>query len=197
VKTLASQEKVKINENESISMDPALLFQRLIAAASHRQVDLEKALHYELSAFPTSLFESSTVLRKSQKSQIAYCITEHCKLANHETTPTELGEQTGIYGGTVNDTLTKFVMDGGSLLHRLAWKRGETYLNFSKSYAVFTVKNYGKATVVFDGYYNIPTIKDCTHRRRRMNLNLIPTVNFSPQTIFCWQERNISYEQCE
>ena len=45
-----------------------------------------------------------------------------------------------------------YVLDGGSLLHRLPWNKGDSYGSIAESYAEFTVRNYGLATVVFDGY---------------------------------------------
>ena len=55
-----------------------------------------------------------------------------------------------------------YVLDGGSLLYRLPWKKGDTYNAIAESYADFTVRHYGQATVVFDGYQDGPSIKDIT-----------------------------------
>ena len=62
-----------------------------------------------------------------------------------------------------------YVLDGGSLLHRLKWSQGKTYCSIANDYASFTVKHYGKATIVFDGYIGGPNTKDITHQRRRKN----------------------------
>ena len=43
-----------------------------------------------------------------------------------------------------------YVLDGGSLLHRLAWMKGDSYGAIAESYADFTVRHYRQATVVFD-----------------------------------------------
>ena len=59
-----------------------------------------------------------------------------------------------------------YVLDGGSLLHRLPWNKGDSYGTITESYAEFTVRNYGLATVVFDGYGAGASIKDNTHERR-------------------------------
>ena len=59
-----------------------------------------------------------------------------------------------------------YVLDGGYLLHRLPWKKGDSYNAIAESYADFTVRHYGQATVVFDGYGEGPSIKDNTHQRR-------------------------------
>ena len=59
-----------------------------------------------------------------------------------------------------------YVLDGGSLLWRLKWKEGSTYRSIAEMYASFTVDNYGKATVVFDGYTGRPSTKDNAHQWR-------------------------------
>ncbi|KAG1684201.1 hypothetical protein GQR58_009491 [Nymphon striatum] len=64
-----------------------------------------------------------------------------------------------------------YVLDGGSLIHRLKWTEGFTYSSIADEYASFTVRHYGKATVVFDGYEAGPSTKDCSHQRRNRNKN--------------------------
>ena len=59
-----------------------------------------------------------------------------------------------------------YVLDGGCLLHRLPWKKGDSYNAIAESYADFIVRHYRQATVVFDGYDEGPSIKDNTHQRR-------------------------------
>ena len=59
-----------------------------------------------------------------------------------------------------------YVLDGFSLLRRLKWKEGSTYWSIAEMHASFTVDNYGKATVVFDGYTERPSTKDNVHQRR-------------------------------
>ena len=62
-----------------------------------------------------------------------------------------------------------YVLDGGSLLHRLKWTEGSTYSSIADAYAKFTLDLYGHATAVFDGYSGEPVIKDNTHQRRGAN----------------------------
>lgn len=50
-------------------------------------------------------------------------------------------------------------------------------------YVDFTIRHYGKATVVFDGYSGGPSIKDNTHQRRG-KVNTHPIVNFNADTEF-------------
>ena len=75
-----------------------------------------------------------------------------------------------------------YVLDGGSLLHRLPWKKSDSYNAIAESYADFTVRNYGQATVVFDGYGKGPSLTENTHQRRGKHLH--PIVSFTAETEF-------------
>ena len=75
-----------------------------------------------------------------------------------------------------------YVLDRGSLLQRLPWNKGDLYGAIAESYAEFTVRNYGLATVVFDGYGAGASIKDNTHQRRGKNLH--PVISFTEETEF-------------
>lgn len=83
-----------------------------------------------------------------------------------------------------------YVLDGGSLLHRLKWKEGSTYSSIADSYASFTVNQYGKATVVFDGYNGGPNTKDNAHQRR--NTQVSKKVDISTATKFSGKKRTSS-----
>ena len=52
----------------------------------------------------------------------------------------------------------------------MKWVHGSTYGSIANQASSFVIKHYGKATVVFDGYEG-PSIKDCTHQRRRRTSN--------------------------
>ena len=54
----------------------------------------------------------------------------------------------------------QYVLDGGSLLHRISWAKDKTYCETAKS------SRYGRAIVIFDGYGSGPSTKDMTHLRR-------------------------------
>lgn len=75
-----------------------------------------------------------------------------------------------------------YVLDGGSLLHRLKWTEGSTYISIAEAYASFTAERYGEATVVLDGYEG-PNTKENTHDRRKTT-TLKNTVNTTEATKF-------------
>lgn len=166
-KTLGSASAVKVSEDRSI--DPALLFQRLLIVAQWGELSLLDTMEYELCPYPPALFESKDTLRKADKPALADAIHS-------------LDKQDDANKDDVPKT-DHYVLDGGSLLHRLNWKNGDTYGSIAANYATFTVKQYGKATVVFDGYSDRPTIKDNTHKRRGHNNNN-PKVNLTATSIF-------------
>ena len=60
----------------------------------------------------------------------------------------------------------QYVLDGGSQLQRLPWKRGSKFPSVYDSYVSYVAKKYNKAVVVFDGYEHGPAPKDVTHHRR-------------------------------
>ena len=99
---------------------------------------------YELTTIPTSLFKDN-MMRKTDKSRLARALKEGIQSC----------EQQGIY-----------VLDGGSLLHRIKWSKKATYKEVAMQYVRYVQLKYGNAFVVFDGYGHGPSIKDHEHRRR-------------------------------
>ena len=129
-------------------------------------------LKHELSTYPPALFEARHIFREADKPQIATTIIEHASSVT-----------SGDYE-VVKESAPKtdhYVLDGGSLLHLVPWKGGDSYRSIAQSFADFTIRRYGLATVVFDGYGG-PSIKDNTHQRRGMNVH--PVVHFTGDTEF-------------
>ena len=169
-KTMSSSYGVMISPGKII--DPGLLFQRFLVVSRTGELDLEEVMKYELSAYPTSLFEYNHILRKADKPQLAHAIDEHYNnQASIETTP------------DAALCTERYVIDGGFLIRKLKWKKRDTYSKIAKLYADFTIKHYGLATVVFDGYDAGPSIKDNTHKRRQKNIHY-PIVHFTGDTEF-------------
>ena len=65
---------------------------------------------------------------------------------------------------TIFDISTQHILDRGSLIQRKPWTYGASFSSICNLYAEFISSKY--TTVVFDGYLNGPTTKDCTHLRR-------------------------------
>ena len=132
VVTLGSKNTVKIN-GENIQVDPQLLFQRLIVAA--QTIDLSTALNYELCTFPPALFQSVGILLEATKSTLAESIWKMVQCQRIDI-PKDI----------------QYVLDGGSLLHRIPWHKGTTFLDILKSYRNYVLDKYGEAIIIFDGY---------------------------------------------
>ena len=153
VLNLAHVSHVKTSDNVAIS--PELLFQRLILGANTDEFDMKNVMLYEMCSFPPSIYETPFLLRKADKASLAKAIKKHFNDVNENCS-------------LVNDTpdCYYYVLDGGSLIHRIPWKKSLTYGEIINSYKDLVLRSYNKCTVVFDGYSNGPSTKDMTHRRR-------------------------------
>ena len=102
-----STSAVKVN-NESIQIDPQLLLQRLIAAGT-RNDQLEEIFEFELCRYPPAI-----------RSQICYeaCYKPALADAIWALMPKDVVGPTGQ---------SQYVLDVGSLVHRIPWQRGITY----------------------------------------------------------------------
>ena len=97
-----------------------------MANAGKEEIKFEEVMGYELSTFPPALFENTSLPRKALKLPLMDSIDNAVNL-----------------NGPATDT---YVLDGGSLLYRIGWKKKETFGNIAKIYASFVTKNYGNAT---------------------------------------------------
>ena len=83
----------------------------------------------------------------------------------------------------MNSEITKYVLDGGSLIHKIKWEKGMTYEEIALLYANYVVTKYGSnATIIFDGYESGNSTKDMTHRIR--NNATGPKINFNEKMKF-------------
>ena len=150
VVTLACKTAVRLSEG-NIQVDPQLLFQRLSFVATGGQYDNPQSFFkFEMCSYPPALFDSSLLPRKANKPVLADAIWTRTK-----------NEQTTKPTGKVH-----YVLDGGALLHRIPWPRGLTYTEILSLYVQHVTQRYNQATVVFDGYEEGPSTKDCVHQRR-------------------------------
>lgn len=129
-----------------------------MTVATSTKMDLGDIMKFELSAYPTALFETPEILWKADNSQLAHTIKNKCiSLCKQNENSVQ---STGQY-----------VLDGRSILHHIVCRKYTTYKEIADMYTNFVIQNYGKAIVVFDGYNNTsPTIKDMTHMRWRKGI---------------------------
>ena len=57
----------------------------------------------------------------------------------------------------------QYILDGGSLLHKIPWQHGTTYTDVCKQYVDYVPRYYGPATLIFDGYLQELSTKDSAH----------------------------------
>lgn len=165
VVTLAAKTSVT-TKDDSIQIEPQLLFQRLSVIAS-KEEDPSTALKHELCSYPAALFESTVLLREANKPALADAVWEYVKDSQPDSLPS---------------TDLHYVLDGGSLIQRIPWPRKESIDHICQLYVDYVIRRYSKATVVFDGYPAGPSTKDVTHLRRTKGC-CGPEVHFSGQTI--------------
>ncbi|XP_073243634.1 uncharacterized protein [Porites lutea] len=166
VVTLACKTVVRLNDGD-VQVDPQLMFQRLsIVATTGGFESPQQFFEYEMCSFPASLFDASLLPLKANKPVLADAIWSMTKESQTANDP----------GGSAY-----FVTDGGALLHRVVWPRGVTYNAICLLYIQYVRRTYPRATIVFDGYDNGPTTKDCTHQRRGHGCGL--AVLFDPDML--------------
>ena len=146
--TLATKLAVRVND-EPIIVDPLVLFQRLLKTAQSTPETIPSLFKYELTNLPCALFDASGLPRQASKSTLAEYLWSSAK------------EETTLPNENIH-----FVLDGGSLLHKLPWQRGSTYNQLAEMYAEFVARKYKNATIVFDGYSTQQTTKAAPHIRR-------------------------------
>ena len=161
--TLNCKSQLKI-DGDVVSVDPHLLFQRLISAArgNTEQTELEDFFTYELATHPASLFGTDTLTRAATKPQLAIAMWNQFNL------------KSALIQGE-----SKYVLDGGSLLQHIPWPRGVSYDSLYDLYVKYVTHKYGTSSVVvFDGYSDGPSTKDTTHIRRNKG-QVGNTINFT------------------
>ena len=120
---------------------------------------------------PSLLFDKKDLMNEAHKPELKNALLD----------------QLGLSEDVISDILqdTHYVLDGGwgTLLHRLPWSVGSTFDEIYQSFKNYLLNNYGTAeniTVVFDGGYLFPSIKDSTHMRRskgKLGRKIVPTLH--------------------
>ena len=133
--------------------------------AGKETVDTQILFTYELSSYPTSLFDSSLLMRLPDKASLQAASVKKVSLCVISQYPDD-----GVY-----------VLDGCALLQKLPWPNQTTYANLSNLYVQYVHRHYKHAVVVFDGYTSDPSTKDETHERHTSSQNIGAEGNFKPE----------------
>ena len=146
--TIGSKTNLKVGSGE-IKIEQQILFQRLIAISDDTFDDTEEIFRYDLSSQPSSLFDSSGLLRVALKLSFAAAVKEHGDCIESDILP-----------GNV-----KYVLDGGSFLHRIPWTHDTSFSHICADYACLVKCNYG-SPYCFYGYQGGSSIKGVTHEKK-------------------------------
>ncbi|GBN41208.1 hypothetical protein AVEN_165039-1 [Araneus ventricosus] len=77
-----------------------------------------------------------------------------------------------------------FVLDGGSLIHRVVWPKQETFGDVNSTYISYIKRHYGnEVTVVFDGYTESSVNPKVTERQRRRMKRTSREIIFNESTV--------------
>ena len=67
---------------------------------------------------------------------------------------------------------SKYVLDGGSLLHKVSWTVSDTFAQICQAYVTYIKKSYGNCpTGVFDEGYDTSSTKGTAHIRQAKDLS--------------------------
>lgn len=90
------------------------------------------------------------------------------------------------------------VIDGGALLHRVGWTKGESFTNIFKGYInfihnLFSARYGNDICIVFDGYL-IPSTKDHMHSKRQ-TISSLPIKITRDDILLCKKEVYLSNKE--
>ena len=114
---------VKVH-GEEVIVNTLQLFNRIICTVKTDE-ELAACFEYELAPRPPALFDESLLMRKSSKAVL--CDAIESIVPCDETTP-----------------VSKFVIDGGYLLHRIVWMRPATYNDIYKMLCIICATSIWK-----------------------------------------------------
>jgi len=174
VKTLADMHSVFKLDDHNSAIDASKLFQRLLVVAhSDRSCNMSSAFEYELTVYPTSLFRDGMMRKPDKPNLFRNCLAGM--------TPAALPHD------------VFYVIDGGCLLHKVRWLKGQTVGQLLNQYSAFIQRRFrGQACVVFDGYTGEPSIKDHEHARRTAAVSRVaPNVQMEPHSTVMFEQESV------
>ena len=153
-------------------IDPGKLFQRLITTSKKMKMDTEDIVgSYEPTSYPPSLFKTAQIMLQANKPDFKHVM---CDQLISSQPPCDMNDAT-------------YIFDGGNLLHKCSWSKGQNMSQLCRMYVDYLNKYYKipckrfKHMIIFDGYPEYST-KDSAHLYRSKGVNG-PAVNFDENTI--------------
>ena len=98
--------------------------------ANSSKLTLSDCIKYELCSYPPALFESPSMLCKANKPELKKAIREYItsKLLS---TPLAVDQLEPLR------CTEKYILDGGSLLHKIAWVNHTQYIDIAKQWQCY------------------------------------------------------------
>ncbi|KAJ8671110.1 hypothetical protein QAD02_002369 [Eretmocerus hayati] len=161
VVSLAAAQSSIVHNEETVRIDPTLLFQRLSMVVEGKD-DMKEYLKLELAPYPKSLFDENGM----------------CKTPKHK-----LVENFTCLAAKPVSVDMKYVIGGGFLLHRVGWSENDLIDDVLANYVNYVARHYSsESVIVFDGYPEIPQARHIKslERSRRINQNQAREVQFQP-----------------
>ena len=152
------QSSVKLKNQTYVVISP---LSHLIAIARDAE-RLEEVFQYELTPEPTSLFKDG-MMRKPTKSTLRNSLLD------------SVPSKTGVNAEAC-------VIDGGALLHKVAWPSSSTYGTIIKEYLKFIKRKfskYAKICVVFDFDLYNEKYSTKNYEHTRCNVSISPSIQVS------------------
>lgn len=119
---LSAKSAIKVDD-DIITVDSQLLFQCLLAAANGMYENQAEIFTYELCSHPSSSLESNGLMRMPQKSTLGDAIW-----TKGDCSTVEIPEKDAC-----------LVIDGGSLLQRIQWTNGQSFVDICQRYTDFVL----------------------------------------------------------
>ncbi|GBN24643.1 hypothetical protein AVEN_141943-1 [Araneus ventricosus] len=91
-----------------------------------------------------------------------------------------------------------FVLDGGSLIHRVVWPKQETFGDVYTTYMSYIKRHYGdEVTVVSDGYTGSSVNTKAIERQRRRMKRTSREIIFNESAVLLGPSETISKQSCK
>ncbi|KAJ8666123.1 hypothetical protein QAD02_007785 [Eretmocerus hayati] len=146
-------------DNDSVRIDPTLLFRRLAMIIKNEE-DMREQLKLELAPYPKALFDRDGMSKTSKHKFI---------------------DNFTVVSGVPDTSGASNVVDVGLLLHRITWEQNENTDDILKKYVNYVKKHFSQdTTIVFDWYPEIPQARhiESLERARRFHQKHAREVSF-------------------
>lgn len=143
-------------DGEACTIDPQLLFQRLILVAGKMdESQLKDVFKYELSHRPSSIFDEHGYMRNGDSTSLDNAL---------------LKEVDAVEPLKMRDIGSRQILSGEYLINKVAWKKNQTYDDILHDYVAY-VRKCNSPTIIFGTYTSEASILDEFQLRSSKRVN--------------------------